>query len=554
VAIAIGMSNVTKHHAANVVLAGVSLEIQDGEVIGLVGPNGAGKSTLFKLLTGEYDIDDGVLNRRRGLRVGYLPQDPELGSGTVIEELLTAHDELAAVDRDLRQLEQRMADPAVLDEPDTFDRVLERHAEALERFDRLGGHSFRGLVEGTLRRLGFSEAEFDTPVAVLSGGQKKLLGLGKVLVTEPDVLLLDEPDNHLDIEGKRLLERVIVDHRGSVVIISHDRYLLDIVADSIAELEMTGQHPGRSQLVVFPGNYSEYAYQKRMELEGQQHDFAVQQVELNRLEKSIARLKVFSRGGANEKFVRRWKSMQKRLDKVERIEAPMLDPKRMSMELRSERGSKKVLELAGLWKQFDDNVVLGGLDLVIWAGERVALIGPNGAGKSVLVRIVLGELEATEGTAKLGPSVDVAYYAQQHETLDYNSTPIEEIRRLKPMREEDAIAFLSTFLFDHPRAQRRIALLSGGEKSRLQLAKLMLAEANLLILDEPTNNLDIPSAEVLEDALDAYKGTILAVSHDRYFLERIAARLVELKDAELTEYLGGYTAYREGNATETSTV
>jgi len=553
-AIAIGLSRVSKHHAANVVLDNVSLEIQDGEVIGLVGPNGAGKSTLFKLLKGEYEPDEGAITQRRDLRVGYLPQDPELGTSTVIAEVLGAHAELGAADAELHRLEQRMADPAVVDHADAFDRVMEQHAAALERFDRLGGHSFRGRVEGTLRRVGFEESDFETPVEVLSGGQKKLLGLAKVLVTEPDVLLLDEPDNHLDIEGKRLLERVIVDHRGGVVIISHDRYLLDIVCDSIAELEMAGQHPGRPQLVVFPGNYSEFAYQKRMELEAQQHDFSVQKVELTRLERSIARLKVYSAGGANQKFVRRWQSMQKRLDKVERVEAPQMEPKRMRLQLASERGSKKVLELAGLWKQFDDQVVLGGLDLLIWAGERVALIGPNGAGKSVLFRIVLGQDEPTEGTAKLGPSIEVAYYSQQHETLDYDSTPVDEIRRLKPMREEAAFAVLSAFLFDQPRARRKVGLLSGGEKSRLQLAKLMLAEGNLLLLDEPTNNLDIPSAEVLEDAIDRYAGTVLAISHDRYFLERIADRVIELRDGELTEYLGGYTAYLEGSATEASTV
>ena len=553
-AIAIGLSRVTKHHAANVVLVGVSLEIQDGEVIGLVGPNGAGKSTLFKLITGEYDIDDGTLNRRRDLKVGYLAQTPEFTSPTVISEVLAAHEELGAADANLRRLEARMAAPEVVADADAFDLVMDQHAAALERFDRLGGHSFRGRAEGTLRKLGFEPEHFETPVEVLSGGEQKLLGLAKVLVTEPDVLLLDEPDNHLDIEGKRLLERAIVDHRGAVVIISHDRYLLDIVADSIAELEMAGQHPGRPQLVVFPGNYSEFAFQKRMELEGQQHDFNVQQREIGRLEQSIARLKVYSAGGANQKFVRRWQSMQKRLDKVDRVEAPQLEPKRMRLQLSAERGSKKVLELAGLWKQFDDQVVLGGLDLTVWAGDRVALIGPNGAGKSVLFRIVLEEEAPTEGSAKLGPSVDVAYYSQQHETLDYASTPVDEIRRLKPMREEAAFAFLASFLFDQPRARRRVSLLSGGEKSRLQLAKLTLAEGNLLLLDEPTNNLDIPSAEVLEDALEDYPGTILAISHDRYFLERVARRVVELKDGELTEYLGGYAAYLEGSATAASTL
>lgn len=552
-AIAVSMSTVTKHHAAHLVLDGVSLEVRDGEVIGLVGPNGAGKSTILRLLAGEDEIDDGTLNRRRDLRIGYLAQEPEVGEGTVIAAVLTADETLLAAERELIRLEQELSSPELTLDADRFDLVIARHAGALEEFERLGGHSHRGRVEGALRRVGFTENDFDRLATSLSGGERKLLGLARVLAGQPGLLLLDEPDNHLDLEGKRLLERVILDYAGAVVIISHDRYLLDIVADSIADLEVGGQHPGRPQLVVFPGNYSEYAYQKRSELEGLQHDFHVQQAELGRLERSIVRLKVFSRGGANEKFVRRWKSMQKRLDRVERVERPITDPRRISIELRSERGSRKVLELQDLWMEFGSQLVLGGLDLTIWSGERVALVGPNGSGKSVLVRIVRGELAPSRGSARLGPSIEAAYYSQMHETLDLDSTPIAEIRRLKPMREEDAIAFLSTFLFDHQRAQRRVGLLSGGEKSRLQLARLMLSEANLLVLDEPTNNLDIPSAEVLEEALDAFTGTTLAVSHDRYFLERTADRLLELRDGQISEYLGGYAAYLAGTATLTTT-
>ncbi len=421
--IALGISNVTKHHAANLILGSVTLEIGEREVIGLVGPNGAGKSTLFKLIAGEQEIDGGTITRRRDTTVGYLAQDPAPGEGSVIEQTLGAHAELGRLDAETRRLEARMGDPAVYGDAAELGRVMERHAAALEQYERLGGLSFRGRVEGTLRRLGFSEEQFEMPPEALSGGQKKLLGLAKVLVAAPDVLLLDEPDNHLDIDGKALLERAILDHRGAVVIISHDRYLLDVVADSIAELEIAGQHPGRPQLVVFPGNYSEYAFHKRMELEQQQHDFKVQGVEIRRLEQSIARLKVFSRGGSNEKFVKRWKSMQKRLDRVERVERPILEPKRMHLSLDSERGSRKVVEVSDLWKQYGDHVVLGGIDVLIWAGERVALVGPNGAGKSVLFRTILGEEQPTEGTTKLGPSVDVAYYSQEHETLDYDSTP-----------------------------------------------------------------------------------------------------------------------------------
>ncbi|MPZ99714.1 MAG: ATP-binding cassette domain-containing protein [Dehalococcoidia bacterium] len=544
-ATAVNFAGVSLSFAARPVLRDVSWEINDGMKVGLVGPNGAGKSTLFRLLMGAEEPDSGSIYRRPGASVGYLAQEPVLTSGcTVLEECLAADERVGAAEARMRDLETQMGLPEVYEDGERLAQVMEAHQAALDAWEHLDGGGYAGRVERTLRRLGFAPEEFTLPVEALSGGQRKLLALAKVLVAQPAILLLDEPDNHLDLDGKALLERVILDHPGTVVIISHDRYLLDVVADEITEVETTGLHPGRPQLTVWPGNYSEYVVDKRGALEQQQKDHVLQEREATRLEQSIQRLKVFSRGGANEKFVRRWKSMQKRLDKMDRVERPVLDRRRMGLELSAERGSRKVLEVTGLERRFDDIEVLSGLELLIWSGERVGLVGPNGAGKSVLFQLLLGEDEPDGGAIKLGPSIEVGYYAQQHETLDPGRSALEEVRRLRQMHEGDAVAFLGRFLFDYELARRPIRTLSGGEKSRLQMAKLMLTQANLLLLDEPTNNLDIPSCEVLEDALEDYRGTVLAISHDRYFLERIATRIVELRDGRLVEH-ASYAGYRE---------
>jgi ATP-binding cassette, subfamily F, member 3 len=370
--------------------------------------------------------------------------------------------------------------------------------------------------------------------------QRALAGLARLLAARPEVLLLDEPDNHLDLAGKAYLERLINEYPGPVVIISHDRYLLDAVVTHIADLE-----DGR--LSIYQGDYSGYVVDKDIRLARQDELYRVQQREIQRLETVIKRYAIWAKVYDSEKFALRAKSIQGRLDKMEKLDRPTLERKRMGLQLNGWRGSNKVLEIRGLKKTFSNrttqNAVLEGLDLLVWHGERVGLIGPNGAGKSVLLRLILGEEEPDRGELILGPSVKTGYYAQEHETLDFNMTPLEAVRYAGAMSESHAVAFLVRYLFTYRQVTQVIGELSGGERSRLQLALLVLSGANFLLLDEPTNNLDIASAEVLENALEDFDGTVLVISHDRYFLDRTVSRLLVLEQGKLSEYLGGYSDY-----------
>jgi ATP-binding cassette subfamily F protein 3 len=359
------------------------------------------------------------------------------------------------------------------------------------------------------------------------------------------VLLLDEPDNHLDLSGKDYLERFINAYPGAVILVSHDRYMLDQTVDTIAEVE--DRH-----LSLYQGNYSTYAVEKQARMLRQQQMYVAQQKEIARIEAAIERFEHWASVVVNERHARQARSRRKMLERMEKFDKPTLERRRMGLALDGWRGSQKVLEIVDLEKAFDDGAngddpVLWGIDLQVWHGERVGLLGPNGAGKSVLLRCILGLEPPTGGVIKLGPSVKTGYYAQEHETLDPARTLIQEIRQVKPMYEQDAVAFLGQFLFTYRMARGQVGDLSGGERSRLQLAKLMLSGANFLLLDEPTNNLDLPSCEVLEQVLDDFEGTVLVISHDRYFLDRTVDRILELDQGTIKEYLGDYTFYREAN-------
>jgi ATP-binding cassette subfamily F protein 3 len=543
IVIIVNLNRIVHSYGAQTVLDGVNWEIQAGQKIGLVGPNGAGKSTLLRIIQREIEPDAGFVFRHKETRIGYLAQEPVLDPAhTVWEETLSAATDLRDVEAKLRQLETRMADPEVYKNKKALERTLAAYARTQAEFERLDGYSHESRAREALYALGFDESGFSQPTGTLSGGQKKLVGLARLLSAGADLLLLDEPDNHLDLKGKAYLEQFIANFPGTVVIVSHDRYLLDKTVETIAEVE-------NRQLTTYPGNYSVYAVEKQLQLLRQQQRYEAQQKEITRIEAAIARFEHWASVVVNERHARQARSRRKMLERMEQVEKPVLERRRMGLELDGWRGSKKVLEIVDLDKVFptppgetgEDQIVLTGLNLLIWHGERVGLLGPNAAGKSVLLRCILGQQEPTGGEVKIGPSVQIGYYAQEHETLNPNKTLIKEIRQIKPMYEEQAVRFLGRFLFPYEMVRKRVRDLSGGEQSRLQLARLMLSNANFLLLDEPTNNLDLPSREALENALDDFEGTVLVVSHDRYFLDRVVDRIVELKEGNLTEYPGDYT-------------
>ena len=589
----LNLTDVSYTYFDNPILQGLSWEIQAGQKIGLVGANGAGKSTLLRLILGQAAPDTGAIFRARDLTIGYLPQDApltpalspaaagerEAGSAaapTVFEAALSGSPEIARLRGALAKAEASMGDPVVYSDAARLVRVMDDHARLLHEYEAAGGLTYENRVRSTLRDLGLGGGTFDRPMDVLSGGQAKLVGLARLLVWQPDVLLLDEPDNHLDVAGKETVERLVRGYSGTVIIVSHDRYLLDQVVDRIAELE-------GGRITVWPGTYSTYAVNKQLARLRQEQLYRAQQKRIGQIEAAIARFELWASIVVDERHARQARARYKMLERMDKIERPD-EGRRMRLELGGWRGSNKVLEIGRLVKWYENgvhnsqdtdtdqdrtisanlrssassafrfqgteamNIVLDGVDLTIWHGERVGLVGPNGAGKSVLFRCILGaagigDEQPDGGAIKLGPSVTVGYYAQQHETLHPDWTLIQEIRDARPMYEDDAIAILGRFLFDYQACRKLVRQLSGGERSRLQLARLMLSDANFLLLDEPTNNLDIPSAEVLEAALEEFNGTVLVISHDRYFLDRIVDRVAALEDGRIVEVDGGYSDY-----------
>jgi len=534
--ISITVSNATLILGSRAIFRDLNWDIQHDQKIGFIGPNGAGKSSLLKLIIGEHSPEKGgTVIRAKGVTVGYLPQHPEFDPEKMAFALaLEGNPRVAEIESELQKVESKLSDPDVYNNAKALGRTLDSQHKLIEEFETLGGANYEPRVRELLRGLGLPDSDFDKPIGALSGGQKKLIGLARLLLANPSVLLLDEPDNHLDMPGKAYLEKLINDYPGAVVIISHDRYILDAVATHIAEIE-------DGKITTFIGNYTEYIVDKEERLARQEELYQIQQREIGRLEMALKRYKQWVL--INDKFASRMHAMEARISRIERIDKPVLDRRKMDLELNGWRGSNQVLEFEEVTKSFSHRDVLENISLLIRHGERVGLIGANGAGKSVLLRLILGKEQPTSGEIKIGPSVKVGYYAQEHETLDFNQTVIDTVRLTGNMSEGRAVSFLTRYLFPYQQATQRVGSLSGGERSRLQLALLVLSGANFLLLDEPTNNLDIASAEVLENALNDFNGTVLVISHDRYFLDRTVNRIFELKDSRITEYIGGYSDY-----------
>ncbi|MCB9456954.1 MAG: ABC-F family ATP-binding cassette domain-containing protein [Anaerolineaceae bacterium] len=538
----IQIDRLTVNHAGREIFRDLTWAISDKERTGLVGPNGSGKSSLLKALAGVVTPESGTIIAQRGVSIGYLPQDVALTPGrTLLEEALVIPPELAQIEAELERLENRLADPSVYGDEGKLARTLAQQETALERYAALGGPQHESRVKDTLARLGITPADYDLPTDTLSGGQKKLVMLARLSVELPTVLLLDEPDNHLDLDAKQNLERFIAAYPGAVVIVSHDRYLLDEVASQIAELE-------NGRLTLYPGNYTAYANERELRRLRQQQQYLAQQKEITRIETMIHIWEQKAKADLSERHARQAASRRKMLSRMEErgeVIERVTERRLMEIELDGWRGSNKALELKNVAMGFGDDLLFLDVNLLIKHGERVGLVGPNGAGKSVLFRLILGQLEPLEGEIKIGPSSQIGYYSQEHQTLAawLDRTPLELVRDIKPMSEGDGVAFLLKFRYTYEQTRMPVRSFSGGERSRLQLACLMLQNPNLLLLDEPSNNLDIQSVEVLESVLDDFEGAVLAISHDRYFLDRVADRVVELDNGALTAYIGGYTDY-----------
>ncbi len=484
--ILINLDKVSVSLAGHPIFNDLSWEIQTKQRVGLVGPNGVGKSTLMRLIAAELPADSGNIFRLSGLTWGRLEQEPVLdGDKTVIREAMTAVPPLTAVENTLAALETRMADPAIYSDPDALEKVMQQHGHALDEYERLDGPRYESRVKEALNRVGLLAEHWQTPTRHLSGGQKKLVLLAKLIVQQPQLLLLDEPDNHLDVPAKEYLEKLLNSYDGCVVIISHDRYLLDEVATHIAELE-------NDKLTLYPGNYTAYTTERELRRLRQQQLYQAQQKEIAHIEAAITRFELWASMVVNVRHIRQARSRRKMLDKMDKIDK-VSDGRRMTLNLNGWRGSKKAVELDDVGLVLPDGRTLWRhLNLTLWHGDRVGLVGPNGAGKSMLLRQLLDPEGVPEGVIKIGPSSKIGYYAQEQETLNLENTLIREIRQAAPMSEGDTVAFLNRFLFTYDQVRGPIANLSGGERSRLQLAKLVLERPNLLLLDEPTNNLDIP--------------------------------------------------------------
>lgn len=532
--ILLSLQGVTKSFGTNEVLKGVSFTLQDGERMGLVGVNGCGKSTLMKIIAGLEHLDDGLITMQKGLKLGYLAQQGQVDENrTVLEELESVFAPVVAMEEQLRALEQQMADAA--SDETLLHRLGSQYDQLTREFERRNGYGWRSTVQGVLAGLGFRKEQQGQRAALLSGGERTRLCLGRMLLSEPDLLLLDEPTNHLDLKSIAWLEKYLHDYKGAVLIISHDRYFMDHVCDRIGELLL-------GTVECYAGNYTSYSAQRAERFEIRMKAYELQQKEIARQEAIIARYRMFNR----EKSIKAAESREKRLEKMERLEKPQDESAiHFHFDVRRRTGDD-VLMVDELEKGYDGRTLFQHVKMHLRAGDRVALIGDNGVGKSTLFKCLIGEERPDAGTIRLGAGVDIGYYDQHQAHLHESKTVLDEVwddfRRLDQTEVRGA---LGKFLFTGDEVLMPVSTLSGGEKGRVALTKLMLRRDNLLLLDEPTNHLDMDSREVLEDALSDFPGTILAISHDRYFINRFATKVLVLEEGGIKEYLGNYDDYFE---------
>ena len=533
--IILSCKDIIKSFGINLILDNLTFNINDGEKIGLIGPNGAGKSTLFKILTNQLDYDSGELFIDKSKTLGYLSQHLSLiPSNTIVEELELVFDDLIKLEDKLNELESSLNQPYNPEKEDYHNKLIKDYSTFSEVYINRGGFTFRAEISKILKGLGFDEKDIHTPIDVLSGGQKTRVALCKLLLIKPDILLLDEPTNHLDLEAIEWLEEYLKSYKGTIILISHDRYFLDSITNKTLELVL-------GKVSMYNGNYSSFVELKKKNYEVLLKAYNVQKSDIKRQEDIIERYRSFNR----EKSVKAAESRQKALDKVERLAAPIKEQRsaKISFETQIKSGND-VLHIENLSKSFNHKDLFSGLNFDIKKGEKIALIGDNGIGKTTLFKIIMNDLPSDEGISVLGKNVHIGYYDQEQSNLNMNKNIIDEVWDDFPELTTTQIrSALAAFLFTGDEVFKEISLLSGGEKCRINLLKLMLSKSNFLLMDEPTNHLDIMSREALEDAVLSYDGTIILISHDRYFLNKVINKIFELTKSGLKEYLGNYTYF-----------
>lgn len=535
--IILSCNNLTKSFGVESILENISFTVNEGDKIGVIGVNGTGKTTLFKIISGIYGYDSGEIYTSKDCEIGYLEQNTNFYSdNTIFTEVLEVFSDLIKMEEDLRKMECEISDKSSETNSPDLQKLMDNYSHKLELFQNSNGYGYKSEAKGVLKGLGFNDDELEKPIKILSGGEKTRVLLAKLLLKKPTLLLLDEPTNHLDSDALEWLELFLKQYKGTVILISHDRYFLDQSVNRIFEIH-------NKKLKAYNGNYSYYVEKSAIDKEIERKTYEDQQKEIKKQEESIERLKAYGR----EKHLKRARSKEKALSKIEVLDKPDGERKRAKIKfIPAVESGNDVLAVRDVEMSFPDKVLFKDLNLDIYRGEKVALIGPNGAGKSTLFKIIMNELDPIQGEVKFGTNVNTAYFHQEQKTLNLDNTVIDEIWDANPhLTQTEVRNMLGAFLFENEDVFKRISSLSGGERARVAILKLILSQSNFLLLDEPTNHLDIDSKEVLEEALVNYTGTIFTISHDRYFLNKVVDKILVLDENGVTEYLGNYDYYIE---------
>ena len=535
--IVLSCNNLNKSFGIDSILENVNFTVNEYDKIGIIGVNGTGKTTLFKIISGIYGYDSGDIYTSKDCEIGYLEQNTNFHSeNTILEEVLEVFKDVIEMEKYLRDLEHKISEESSNTNSTTLEKLMNEYSNKLEAFSDMNGYGYKSEAKGVLKGLGFSDEDMDKPISILSGGEKTRVLLGKLLLKKPTLILLDEPTNHLDSEAIEWLEVFLKQYKGTVILISHDRYFLDQVVNRIFEIH-------NKKLKTYNGNYSDFIKASAIEKELELKKFEDQQKDIKKQEESIERLKAFGR----EKHLKRARSKEKALAKVDVLDKPEAYRKKAKIEFNpSVTSGNDVLQLRDISMGYGERILFKDLNLDIYRGEKVALIGANGIGKSTLFKIIMNEVTPLSGDIKFGTNVNVSYFHQEQKTLNLDNTIIDEIwEDNKQLTQTSLRTMLGAFLFEGEEVFKKISTLSGGERARVAILKLILSNANLLLLDEPTNHLDIDSKEVLEEALSSYTGTIFTISHDRYFLNTVVDKVLVLDENGITEYLGNYDYYIE---------